>query len=101
MFVEPRKVLTPGQMGAVDRATIEAGIPGLILMENAAHRVVEHLAERFAPLAEQRIVVVCGKGNNGGDGLAVARLLYVRYRPASLRVVLIAEAAELSGDAAV
>lgn len=96
----PRKVLTPAQMGAVDRATIEAGIPGLILMENAAHRVVEHLAERYGPVSEQRIVVVCGKGNNGGDGLAVARLLHVRYQPKALQVVLIYAPAELNGDAA-
>ena len=46
-----KKILTAGQMGAVDRATIEMGIPGLILMESAAARVVEFLAERFAPLA--------------------------------------------------
>ncbi len=94
------KVLTPAEMGAVDRATIEAGIPGIILMENAAHRVVEFLAARFGPLSEQRIVVVCGKGNNGGDGLAVARQLHVRFNPRDLRVVLICDPEELRGDAA-
>lgn len=96
----PRKVLTPPEMGAVDRATIEAGIPGIILMENAAHRVVEYIAARFAPVSEQRIVVVCGKGNNGGDGLAVARQLHIRFHPRSLSVVLIGDANELRGDAA-
>ena len=94
------KVLTPVEMNAVDRATIEAGIPGIILMENAAHRVVEFIAERFAPVPEQRIVVVCGKGNNGGDGLAIARLLQVRFQPKTLDVVLIGDAGELTGDAA-
>ena len=69
------KVLTAAQMREVDRRTIEPGIPGIVLMENAGHRVVEFLAERFAPLAEQRIVVLCGKGNNGGDGLVIARQL--------------------------
>ena len=44
MMVNPRKVLTPRQMGEVDRATIEAGIPGIVLMENAAQRVVEYIA---------------------------------------------------------
>jgi ADP-dependent NAD(P)H-hydrate dehydratase / NAD(P)H-hydrate epimerase len=87
-------------MGAVDRATIAAGIPGIVLMENAAHRCVEYLAERFAPLDRQRIVVVCGKGNNGGDGLAIARQLYTRFSPPELRVVLIADPADLRGDAA-
>src|ERR1035438_5056210 len=69
-------------------------------MENAGHRVVEFLAERFAPLGDQRIVVLCGKGNNGGDGLVVARQLHTRFQPASLHVVLLAEPAELKGDAA-
>src|SRR5665647_2112118 len=59
-------------------------------MENAGHRVVEVLAERFAPLGEQRIVVLCGKGNNGGDGLVVARQLHTRFQPASLHVMLLA-----------
>ena len=69
------KILTAAEMRDVDRRTIEAGIPGIVLMENAGHRVVEFLAERFAPLGEQRIVVLCGKGNNGGDGLVIARQL--------------------------
>ena len=94
------KVLTPEQMREVDRRTIELGIPGIVLMENAGHRVVEFLAERFAPLAQQRIVVLCGKGNNGGDGLVVARQLHTRFHPAALDVVLCARPAELKGDAA-
>ena len=94
------KVLTAAEMREVDRRTMEAGIPGLVLMENAAHRVVEFLAERFAPLRAQRIAVLCGKGNNGGDGLAIARLLHVRFDPAALHVVLFANPAELRGDAA-
>jgi ADP-dependent NAD(P)H-hydrate dehydratase / NAD(P)H-hydrate epimerase len=97
---KPRKVLTPRQMGEVDRATIAAGIPGIILMENAAQRVVEYIVRRFSPVAEQRIVVVCGKGNNGGDGLAIARQLHVRFRPRNLCVVLIGDPDELRGDAA-
>ena len=94
------KVLTPEEMREVDRRTIEAGIPGLILMENAASRVVEFLVERFSPLNHQRIVVVCGKGNNGGDGLAIARQLVTRFRPLSLDVFLAADPGELKGDAA-
>ena len=82
------KVLTVAQMNAVDRATVERGIPDIILMENAAHRVVEYVAERLAPVSKQRIVVVCGKGNNGGDGLAIARILHTRFRLELLEVVL-------------
>ena len=95
------KILTAAEMREVDRRTIAAGIPGIILMENAGHRVVEFLAERFAPLAAQRIVVLCGKGNNGGDGLVIARQLHTRFQAASLHVVLLAEPGELKGDAAV
>jgi ADP-dependent NAD(P)H-hydrate dehydratase / NAD(P)H-hydrate epimerase len=87
-------------MGEVDRATIEAGIPGIILMENAAQRVVDYIARRFSPVSEQRIVVVCGKGNNGGDGLAIARQLHVRFNPRHLWVVLTSAPEELSADAA-
>ena len=94
------KVLTSAEMREVDRRTIEAGIPGIVLMENAAHRVVEAMAERFAPLGAQRIVVLCGKGNNGGDGLAIARQLHTRFRPAALDVVLLGQPEELKGDAA-
>jgi len=93
------KVLTAAQMRAVDERTIELGIPGLILMENAGHRVVELLAEKFSPLAAQRILVLCGKGNNGGDGFVVARQLYTRLRPKALWVVLAGRPEELRGDA--
>jgi NAD(P)H-hydrate epimerase len=84
----------------VDRRTIELGIPGIVLMENAGHRVVEFLAEKFPQLGAERIVILCGKGNNGGDGLVVARQLFTRYRPAALDVVLLARPEELKGDAA-
>jgi hydroxyethylthiazole kinase-like uncharacterized protein yjeF len=103
MKTPPRRVLTPREMGDVDRATIAAGIPGIVLMENAAWRVVEYIARRFSPVSEQRIVVVCGKGNNGGDGLAIARQLHIRFNPRYLWVVLISgpsEPSRLSEDAA-
>ena len=94
------KILTAAQMREVDRRTIELGIPGLVLMENAGHRVLEVMAHAYAPLQEQRIVVLCGKGNNGGDGLVVARQLYTRIRPRSLNVVLTGDPSEMNGDAA-
>jgi NAD(P)H-hydrate epimerase len=94
------KVLTAAQMREVDRRTIELGIPGVVLMEDAGQRVVEFLAREYAPLAEQRIVVFCGKGNNGGDGMVVARQLHTRIHPRSLDVVLASDPADLRGDAA-
>ncbi len=94
------KVLTAAQMREVDRRTSELGVPGLVLMENAGQRVVELLAHAYAPLREQRVVVMCGKGNNGGDGLVVARQLYTRFRPRALHVVLAGDPSELEGDAA-
>lgn len=93
------KILTAEQMRALDERTMAAGIPGLLLMETAASRVVEFLERRYAPLAGQRIVIVCGKGNNGGDGLAVARQLALRFQPASLDVVLAHDPAEFQGEA--
>ncbi len=70
------KVFTAQQMRDFDRAAIEDyGIPSIVLMENAALRVVEFLEAKFAPLSEKKIVILCGKGNNGGDGLAIARHL--------------------------
>jgi NAD(P)H-hydrate epimerase len=87
-------------MREVDRRTSELGVPGLVLMENAGQRVVEVLAHAYAPLREQRIIVMCGKGNNGGDGLVVARQLYTRFHPRALHVVLAGDPGEMEGDAA-
>jgi hydroxyethylthiazole kinase-like uncharacterized protein yjeF len=94
------KVLTAAQMREVDRRTIDMGIPGLILMENAGHRVLEVMAHAFAPLRERRIVVLCGKGNNGGDGLVIARQLLTHVHPRALHVVLAGPADEMRGNAA-
>lgn len=94
------KVLTAAQMREVDRRTIEMGISGAVLMENAGTRVVEFLAGHFAPLAEQGIVVFCGKGNNGGDGMVVARQLFTQFHPRSLTVVLAGDPAQMKGEAA-
>jgi hydroxyethylthiazole kinase-like uncharacterized protein yjeF len=93
------KVLTAAQMREVDRRTIEMGIPGIVLMENAGQRVVEFLAATFAPLSAHRVGILCGKGNNGGDGMVVARQLFTRLRPAALHVVLAAAPEELKGEA--
>jgi len=94
------KILTAEQMREVDRLTTERfGIPSLQLMENAGAAVAEFIRGHFPGIARKKIVVLCGKGNNGGDGFVVARLL--RAAGASPVVLLAAEAAAVSGDAAV
>lgn len=94
------KVLTHEQMRAADRAAIAAGIPEIVLMENAAHGVLRALEARYSPLNSQRIAIFCGKGNNGGDGLALARLLALHHRPARLDVLLAYPPEDLSPLAA-
>ena len=85
-------------MRAIDRATSERfGVPSLTLMENAGAAVAEHVLAHFA--AAQRIVVFCGKGNNGGDGFVAARRLHQRGK--MVQVILLADPADLRGDAAV
>jgi hydroxyethylthiazole kinase-like uncharacterized protein yjeF len=94
------KILTAAEMQRIDRLTTERyGVPSLTLMENAARGVVEFLTARFSPLAEQKIVILCGRGNNGGDGMVVARLL--REQGMRPRVLLFAEPKSLKGNAAV
>lgn len=93
-------VLTAAESREADRLTIEEnGVPSLALMENAAHRVDETLVAEFDPLTAKYVVILCGKGNNGGDGLALARLLIGKV--SRLYVVLACEPAELRGDAKV
>ncbi len=93
------KILTAGEMREVDRLTIERGIPGLILMENAGNRVVDFLRETFAPLSEHRVAIICGKGNNGGDGFVVARQLFTRKLCRELTVIELFGPETLTGDA--
>jgi NAD(P)H-hydrate epimerase len=93
-------VLTAAQMREADRRSIEAGIPGLVLMENAAYAVLRELERVFPCLRKERIAIFCGKGNNGGDGLAIARLLHRLHRPEALDVVLAFPGSDLGEDAA-
>jgi len=70
------KILTAKQIREIDRMSTEQfGIPSILLMENAGMRVVEALEERFEDLEDLTIGILCGKGNNGGDGFVVARQL--------------------------
>jgi hydroxyethylthiazole kinase-like uncharacterized protein yjeF len=93
------KVLTASQMREVDRLTIQSGIPGIILMENAGVRVVDVLRETFSPLSGHRVLVVCGKGNNGGDGFVIARQLFTLNLCHQLTVLELFDPQSLSGDA--
>jgi len=113
------RVSTAGEMAEIDRVTIAGGVPGIELMERAgevmAEMVLDFLHEHGSGSdqghgagrhthgeagADERgtgVLVICGKGNNGGDGLVVARLLAEADCPAS--VMLLAQPSELSADA--
>ncbi|WHZ27277.1 MAG: NAD(P)H-hydrate epimerase/ADP-dependent (S)-NAD(P)H-hydrate dehydratase [Nitrospira sp.] len=93
------KIITAAQMQELDRRTIsEAHIPATTLMGRAGSGVVSCLEQRLGPVRGKTVTVVCGKGNNGGDGFVAARLL--RRRHADVRVLVLAPISELSRDAA-
>jgi len=92
------RILTPAQIREVDRLTTERyGIPSLILMENAGMRVTEVLEDRFEDLENLTVAILCGKGNNGGDGFVVARQLI--QKGCFPFVVLFGEENDVKGDA--
>lgn len=92
------KVLTAAEMREVDRLTTERyAIPSLLLMENAAVRAAEAIEQTFGAMANRNVKIVCGRGNNGGDGAAVARQLWIRG--ALVDVVLLGHVDETNGDA--
>ena len=92
------RILTASQMREADRRTIDdLGIPSIVLMENAGRAVAEALHNAFDDLTERRIAILCGRGNNGGDGFVVARTL--AERRLDVVVYLLGEAADVGGDA--
>jgi hydroxyethylthiazole kinase-like uncharacterized protein yjeF len=92
------KIVTAEEMRAIDRATSERfGVPSLSLMENAGAAVAEQVIAHYG--AANRIVVFCGKGNNGGDGFVVARRLHEKGK--TVQVILLVDPGDLRGDAAV
>jgi NAD(P)H-hydrate epimerase len=89
------KVLTAKEMGDADRRSVEAGVSISSLMEQAGRAVAEFCQRHYD--GEQLIVVLCGKGNNGGDGMVAARYLLDWRR--NVRVVLLGSSRDLSEDA--
>ncbi|MBD3348083.1 MAG: NAD(P)H-hydrate dehydratase [Candidatus Eisenbacteria bacterium] len=92
------KLVTSETMRAIDRECIEnRGIPGLELMENAGVGTARFMETQVGPVSEKVFSVVCGKGNNGGDGFVIAREL--RDRGAAVTVYLVGSRGDVSGDA--
>lgn len=89
------EILTTEQMYEADSLTIDAGISGCTLMENAGQAVFREIQDRWSP---RTVIVLCGPGNNGGDGFVVARLL--REAGWSVRLGLMGNRDALKGDAA-
>jgi hydroxyethylthiazole kinase-like uncharacterized protein yjeF len=90
-------LLEPAEMAVADRLTIEAGVPGTTLMENAGYAVADDISVRHGQ--GTRVAVVCGPGNNGGDGFVVARVL--AERGFVVRLGLLGDRGTLTGDAAI
>ncbi|MBF0284988.1 MAG: NAD(P)H-hydrate dehydratase [Magnetococcales bacterium] len=92
------RLLTSAQMREADRRTIdELGLPGVVLMENAGAGVVDRLRQVVPDLEGRRVLILAGRGNNGGDGFVIARRLM--GMGISTRVALLGDPESLAGDA--
>ena len=91
------KIVSAAEMREIDRITTEKfGLPSPTLMENAGRAVADHVLTHYAEA--QNITVICGKGNNGGDGFVAARHLHERGK--QVHLLLLANPADLRGDPA-
>ncbi len=92
------KILTAAQMGEVDRLSTDIyRIPSLLLMENAGRAVADAVEESIPAGVRKKVFVLCGKGNNGGDGFVAAR--YLSLRGGHPEILLFADPGQLKGDA--
>jgi NAD(P)H-hydrate epimerase len=91
---DPSALLRVAQMEEADGLTVQAGTPGIELMQNAGSAVAREIVRRWSP---RPTAVLCGPGNNGGDGFVVARLLAARRWP--VRLALAGSMQALHGDA--
>lgn len=93
------KILTAAEMREVDRLTTKRyGVPSLTLMENAGKSVADFIASRSPDFKRRPIIVLCGKGNNGGDGFVTAR--HLLKMGANVQAYLVGDPREVKGDAA-
>ncbi len=95
---EPVEILSVAEMGEADRLAIACGVPGIDLMEEAGRAVADAARRAHQATGGGRVVVLCGPGNNGGDGFVAARLLAAQGRDVAL--FLLGDASRLKGDAA-
>jgi NAD(P)H-hydrate epimerase len=92
-------LVTANEMQEIDRRTIEHfGLPGRVLMENAGRGATLFFLEQFPDIENKKVGVMAGRGNNGGDGLVIAR--YLKQKGIQVKVYLLAEAKSVQGDAA-
>ena len=94
------RLVKASEMQEMDRLTIEEiGIPGVVLMENAARGAARVFLAHFAPPLNSHVLILCGRGNNGGDGYVMARVL--SEAGLKVTVLVLAEFKKIAGDALV
>ncbi len=92
------RLVQAAEMQQMDKLTMEEmGIPGVVLMENAGRNAARFFLEHFAPSPHQRVVILCGRGNNGGDGYVIAR--YLSQAGMNVTVAVLSPLDRIVGDA--
>ena len=86
------------EMRNADQYTInDIGIPGILLMEKAAEKIEYHISKKLKEIGGNKVLFFCGKGNNGGDGFAVSRLLL--NKNIYSEIIILADEKDIMGDA--